>query len=210
MQKKDTPQNSDPKTFLDNNKEVLNNLILSEDNHDLIDHEKNIRILKNRMQHLAKPRNVKVEEEEITIIEFSMSFETYGIEYSAIREIFPLKEIVPIPCTPTFILGITNIRGQILSVIDLKKLFELPERGISDMNKIIIIKNNEMEFGLLADSIIGVKTISVNRLQRSLPTLNGIREKYLMGISSDLTILLDANKMLKDTDLVVSNNKNEN
>ncbi len=205
MQKKNTIQNSDSIINADMNVEELKNSVLSDDNHD-----KNTRILKERMQHLAKPRDVKVEEEEITIIEFSMAFETYGIEYSAIREIFPLKEIVPIPCTPAFILGITNIRGQILSVIDLKKLFELPERGISDMNKIIIIKNNEMEYGLLADSIIGIKTIPVKKLQRSLPTLNGIREKYLMGISSDLTIVLDANKMLTDKDLVVTNNKNEN
>jgi hypothetical protein len=62
----------------------------------------------------------------------------------------------------------------------------------------------------LADSIIGVKTIPLSTLQRSLPTLRGVREKYLMGISAGHTIVLDANKLLNDTDLVVSNSKNGN
>ena len=91
MQKKNTLHGSDSKTLSGNINEELNDQLISEDNHDLKDHDKNTRILKERMQQLAKPRDVKVEEEEITIIEFSMAFETYGIEYSFIREIFPLK-----------------------------------------------------------------------------------------------------------------------
>ena len=94
---------------------------LSSDNINEKTDENNIITLKKRAKKLAKPLVIKTEEEEITVIEFSMAFENYGIEYNYIREIFPLKEIVPIPCTPEFVLGITNIRGQIISVIDLKK-----------------------------------------------------------------------------------------
>ena len=93
--------------------------------------------------------------------------------------------------------------------VDMKKLFELPATGISEMNKIIIIRNKDMEFGLLADFILGMKKVNVNSLQRQLPTLTGVRAKYLLGISPEKVIILDGAKLLTDKDLVV-NVRNEN
>jgi len=178
-------------------------------NHINNDDENNLRILKQRAEQLAKPPRSESDVELIEIIVFTMAYENYGIESEWIREIYTLKEIVPIPGTPAFVMGITNVRGQILSVIDMKKLFELPATGISEMNKIIIIRNKEMEFGLLADFILGMKKVNVNSLQRQLPTLTGVRAKYLLGISSDKIIILDGEKLLTDKDLVV-NVRNEN
>ncbi len=173
------------------------------------DDENNLRILKKRAEQLAKPPKSESDVELIEIIEFTMAYENYGIESEWIREIYTLKEIVPIPGTPAFVMGITNVRGQILSVIDMKKLFELPATGISEMNKIIIIRNKDMEFGLLADFILGMKKVNVNSLQRQLPTLTGVRAKYLLGISPEKVIILDGAKLLTDKDLVV-NVRNEN
>jgi purine-binding chemotaxis protein CheW len=61
----------------------------------------------------------------------------------------------------------------------------------------------EMEFGILADSIIGVRTIPLTELQPSLPTLNGVREEYLKGVSKDRTVVLDGKKLLSDRKLIV-------
>jgi purine-binding chemotaxis protein CheW len=171
--------------------------------------ESNLQILKKRAKQLAKPLKAVSNEEMIEIIEFTMAFEKYALESSYIREIVPLREIVPIPSTPSFVVGITNVRGQILSVVDMKILFELPNEGLSDLNKIIIVRYKDMEFGLLADSIIGMKTVSLNSLQLQLPTLTGIRSKYLLGISDEKVIILDGEKLLTDKKLVV-NYKNEN
>ena len=63
------------------------------------------------------------------------------------------------PCTPPFILGIINVRGQILAVIDLKRFFNLPDKGLSDLNKVIILRRGGLEVGLLADAVAGVQAI---------------------------------------------------
>ncbi|MGC3990727.1 MAG: chemotaxis protein CheW [Chthoniobacteraceae bacterium] len=71
------------------------------------------------------------------------------------------------PCVPAFIRGVVNLRGRILPVLDLKRFFDLPEKGITDLHRIIFVRGCEMEFGLLADEITGVRTIAERTLQPS-------------------------------------------
>ena len=142
-------------------------------------------------------------EEFIQVVEFLLACEKYAVASEYVREIYPLKEFTPIPCTPPFVLGIINVRGQILSVIDIKKFFGLPEKGLTDLNKVIILHSESMEFGILADAIIGVRNIVVSELQTSLPTLTGIREEYLKGVAKERTVILDAEKLLSDKSIVV-------
>jgi purine-binding chemotaxis protein CheW len=166
--------------------------------------EEKKRILRERARQLAaEPVPENINGDNVEILEFTLAYENYGIEAAYVREVYPLTEITPVPCTPAFILGIINIRGQILSVIDLKKFFGLPEKGLTDLNKVIIIHNEQMEFGILADVVDGVSLISVNEIQQSLPTLTGISEQYLKGITGRRLIILDAEKILNDRKLLV-------
>ena len=96
-----------------------------------------------------------------------------------------------------------NLRGQVLSVIDLKKFFELPEKGITDLNKVIVLSSLEMEFGVLADSITGVRSVRTDELATGLVTLTGIREDYLKGVAPDRLIVLDGHRLLSDKNMVV-------
>lgn len=162
------------------------------------------RILKDRANAAAREQEKKPESEEfLHVVEFALVYEKYAVASEYVREIYPLKEFTPVPCTPPFVLGIINVRGQILSVLDMKKFFELPEKGLTDLNKVIILSADGMEFGILADAIAGARTIAVGELQTSLPTLTGIREEYLKGITKDRTVILDAKKLLSDKSIVV-------
>jgi purine-binding chemotaxis protein CheW len=96
-----------------------------------------------------------------------------------------------------------NVRGQILSVIDIKRFFDLPEKGLTDLNKVIILHNDVMEFGILADVIVGVRQIPLRDIQTSLPTLVGIREEYLKGVTRERLVILDAEKLLRDKRLII-------
>ncbi len=107
------------------------------------------------------------------------------------------------PCTPAFVLGIVNVRGRILPVLDLKKFFDLPERGLTDLHRIILVRGNDLEFGLLADVIVGVRSAAADSLQPSLPTLTGIREEYLRGIGEDRLVVLDLERVLADPKIIV-------
>jgi purine-binding chemotaxis protein CheW len=146
----------------------------------------------------AAPAHLLVE-----VVEFVLGPEHYGVESCHVREIHPLSEFTPLPCTPAFVLGLVNVRGQILSIIDIKKLFDLPERGLTDMNKVIVVHANHMEVGILADAIVGVRSIALEELQPSLPTLTGIRAEYLKGITKDPMVVLDVEKILSDEKILV-------
>jgi purine-binding chemotaxis protein CheW len=161
-------------------------------------------ILKTRAKALAQePKEKETVEKYVEVVEFLLSYEKYAIESSYVREIYPLKNLTPLPCTPPFILGIINAHGQIISVMDIKKFFELPEKGLSDLNKVIILHNDAMEFGILADVILGVRRIPLSDIQPSLPTLTGIREDYLKGVTGEQVVILDAKKLLSDKKITV-------
>lgn len=147
---------------------------------------------------------VKEAEEEgfIEIVEFALASERYAFESSMVREVIPISELTPVPCTPPFVLGIINLRGQILSVIDIKRLFGLPEKGITQLNKVIVLSSEDMEFGVLADEVAGSGRVRSNSL-KTLPTLTGIREEFLKGVTGEGLVLLDAGRLLDDKSIVV-------
>ena len=166
--------------------------------------EETKKILKARAQALARePKSAQEPEDAIEVIEFVLAHEKYAVESSYVREIYPLKELTPLPCTPPYVLGIVNVRGQILSVVDIKKFFDLPGKGLTDLDKVIILQSDAMEFGILADLILGTRNIVLRELQPSLPTLTGIREEYLKGVTADQIVILDGGKLLSDTKIVV-------
>ncbi len=125
------------------------------------------------------------------------------METSYIEEVWPLKDFTPLPGTPAFVLGIINVRGRIVSVVDIKKFFDMPEKGISDLNKVIIIHDDKMEFGILADEILGVRNIALSELSPPLPTLTGIRKDFLKGVTVERIVILDAARILADKNIVV-------
>jgi len=161
-------------------------------------------ILKARAKLLAYEIKEVKDRQFIEILEFNLSDEVYGLETLYIREVSPLKELTVLPGVPEFVSGITNVRGQILSVMDIKKIFNIPERALTNLNKIIIIHNDEMEFGILADSINGIKVVFVEDIQSSLPTLTDNHSLYLKGITKDNTVVLDAHKLLCDKNIIVN------
>ncbi len=167
------------------------------------DQEKTGRILKARAQALAQEPSGENEAERIEVLEFLLAHETYAVESRYVREVAPLENLTPLPCTPAFVLGIVNLRGEILSVIDIKKFFELPEKGLTDLNKVIVLQSGNMVFGILADAISGVRRIAVTDIQLSLPTLTGVREEYLKGVTPGRLVILDAEKLLTDQSIVV-------
>lgn len=162
------------------------------------------KIMRERAKKLsARSKTEEAGEEKLEIVEFVLSGEIYGIESVHIREAYPLKNFTPIPCTPAFVLGVINVRGQVLSIVDIGRFFDLPRKGITDLNKVIVLGSGDMEFGILADEVLGVSLIPLKDIQESLPTLTGIRAEYLKGVTNDRVTVLDAGKILLDKNLIV-------
>lgn len=162
------------------------------------------RILKNRADALAQPMEQSdTDQNVLQVIEFVLASETYAIESRFIREITPLKDITAIPCTPEFVIGMINVRGQIITVINIKKFFGLSEQGLSDLNQVIILQEGETEMGILADAILGVRHIAAADIQSSLPTFSGIHADYLRGVTPNRQVVLDIPAILSDPRILV-------
>jgi purine-binding chemotaxis protein CheW len=161
------------------------------------------RILKERAGLLARQKEKTTGAEALEIVEFLLAKERYGIESHCICEVCPLREYTPLPGVPDFVLGLINVRGRILSVIDIRKFFDIPWQGISDLNKVIIIKNDTMEFGILADEIVGVRKLAAGDIGPPLTTLSGIREEFLKGITRKRTVVLDVARIMADKNIIV-------
>lgn len=162
-------------------------------------------ILKARAQKLARAE-MDTEEKELPleVVEFRLADETYAVECIHIGEVYRLKSLTPIPGTPDFVLGIINIRGRIVSVIDMKTFFELPQKGLSDLTRVIVLKKEGMEFGILAEEVMGTTSVYPGDIQPPLPTLTGIRGEYLKGIAKNRLIVLDADKLLSDEKMIIN------
>ncbi|MCL4552672.1 MAG: chemotaxis protein CheW [Candidatus Marsarchaeota archaeon] len=162
------------------------------------------RILKTRAQALARePEGQEAEKGHLDIVQFKLAQETYAVERVYVREVYPLKDLTPVPCTPPFVLGIINLRGRIISVMDIKKLFSLPDEEPATLHKAIVLRTDGMELGILADVILGVTSIPLANVHPPMPTLTGLRAEYLKGVTSERLAILDVKRILSDKKIIV-------
>ena len=159
--------------------------------------------LRRRAALLARAPLAADTGERIDVVEFLLGRERYGLAAAHVCEVLPLKDFSPVPCTPPFVVGIMNVRGQIVTVLNIGKFFDLPDSGITDLNKVLLIETAAMKVGVLADAILGTRTVRVEELQTSLPTLAGLRAEFLRGVTPDRLIVLHAAKFLADDAILV-------
>lgn len=161
------------------------------------------RILKKRAEILSKPiDNQKIMIDLLEIIPFRLGAENFAIETKYVKEIYPLKNTTFLPCAPNFVYGLTNVRRRILPIIDLKIVFSIPDSE-KQGRQLLIVESEEAEFAILIDGYSTVREIPKNDLQASLPTLTGIREDFLKGLIVDGTVILDGQKLLSSSYLVI-------
>ena len=166
--------------------------------------ERTAEILKARAVRLAaesgdRPQAGSVRE----VLAFTLGQEKYGIETRFVREVTPMNELTPLPGSPAFVMGIVNIRGRVISVVDIRKLFDLVQRGVGDQDRIIVLQDEGMEFGILGNSILGVVPVTADELQPTLPTLTGIHADFLVGVTGQGMAVLDGARLLADERVIV-------
>jgi purine-binding chemotaxis protein CheW len=155
-------------------------------------------ILLERAKMIASGKNVEpiISVEKMVVVEFLLTPERYAIEEQYISEVLTLKEITQIPGTPDFVIGVLNLRGRIVSIINLKTLFNLRESGLTELNKVMILRSATMEFGIVADSILANKSYEIKAFGPPPLTLDSIGNELITGVTSDGLILLNAKHLL--------------
>lgn len=162
-------------------------------------------ILKLRARELAvKETAAPAAGSWIEAVCFGLQPEKYAIECSYVQEVIALREITPIPGTPGFIMGVINFRGMIVSVVNLKIIFGIMDQGLTEMNKVIMLKHKDMVFGLVTDEIEGI--IHIHKADLSAPPINLAQSEtgFVDGITPDGVIFLDARQLINSKQLVIN------
>ncbi|HDQ44063.1 MAG TPA: chemotaxis protein CheW [bacterium] len=162
------------------------------------------RILTERAKELALPViEKKTDDSHVEVLEFLLSYEKYAMESRYVNEVFSMADFTHLPCTPDFVVGIMNLRGTILSLIDIRSFCDLPVQGLSNLNRVIVVENGQMKVGILADVILGIRQIPSASIQPPLSTMKGIRSDYLKGVTKEPLVIIDIQKILSDPQLIV-------
>ncbi len=166
--------------------------------------ERKKEILRDRAHQMAAPLASTQHEERqrSDVVVFTLAQEEYGIESRHVDQVASMRECVPIPGASSLILGIMNLRGQLIPIINLKSIFDLSGTVASMESKAIILHVGEITFGIQADSVAGVVSIAANQLHPPPPTLTGIRAEYCAGITSNALIVLNTERLLTDEKLI--------
>lgn len=138
---------------------------------------------------------------ELKVVEFALASERYAIEAAYVREALPFEDLTPLPCVPPFLRGLVNVRGTILPVLDLKRLLGLPDPGIGDLHRILMLAVDDLEFGLLADTVLGIRKLAAGDLQP--PPLAAGRASPVRGVTADQVAVIDAARLAADPRLVI-------
>lgn len=143
----------------------------------------------------------EVEDQEIQWVTFRMEHEVYGITVMQVQEVLRVSEITPVPGAPQFVLGIINLRGNVVTVLDTRKRFGLPPKELDDSSRVIIIESGDQVIGIMVDSVAEVVYIKLSEIEKSPNVGNEENSKFIQGVyskDSNLIILVDVNKMLSD------------
>lgn len=163
------------------------------------------RILKERALVLQVEKKDTIDiGEKLKVLKFTLSDEQFGIDINFVKEVIFIKNLTPLPCTPDFILGIVNVRGKILSVIDIRKFLHIPTKGISNLNRVFIVHQNDLEFGIVADEILGNEIIPLNSLQSKLPVIIENTGDFIKGVTKERLIVLDIMHLMLDERIIVN------
>ena len=148
----------------------------------------------------AAPRR----EDLIELALIALAGERYALETRCIREVLPLAGLTPVPGAPDFLAGVLNLRGEILPVFDLRKLFALAAKEATALSRVIVLGAERAEFGLLAEEALGVTSLRKDEVLDPPLSAARIGREYLRGITKDALIVLSGEALLKDAGLAVA------
>jgi purine-binding chemotaxis protein CheW len=135
---------------------------------------------------------------------FELGVERYAIELRYLREVSKLRHIAEVPGVPDFVLGVSNVRGEMLSVFDLRRLLGVSARGLTDLARLLVLGRERAELGILVDTVGAVMDLDPALLAAPPETVSARGRRYLCGVTRDALIAIDGRALLDDPELVLS------
>jgi purine-binding chemotaxis protein CheW len=130
--------------------------------------------------------------------------EVYGVNVMQVQEVLRLTEIAPVPGAPDYVIGIINLRGNVVTVIDTRSRFNLPPTENDDNSRIIIIEVNGNVIGMLVDRVAEVVYTHQSEIDTAPNVGKDDSSRFIQGVCSredQLLILIDVNKLLSEEEM---------
>ena len=143
------------------------------------------------------------EDELIRWVTFRLADEIYGINVMQVQEVLRMSEVAPVPGAPSYVLGIINLRGNVVTVLDTRMLFGLMTSEVTDNTRIMIVECDGIIIGLLVDSVAEVANILSSEIDAAPHVGSGESSRYILGVHSkdgDILILVDLDKLISEED----------
>ncbi len=134
-------------------------------------------------------------------VTFRLADETYGVNVMQVQEVLRMTEIAPVPGAPDYVLGIINLRGNVVTVMDTRRRFRLCEKEADDATRIVIIEAGEQVVGILVDSVAEVVYLKQSEIDQAPNVGNEESSRYIQGVANrdeGLLILVDLDKLLTE------------
>jgi purine-binding chemotaxis protein CheW len=177
---------------------------------DINSEEYVLRVLDQRARELARLPAAEVRRDDLLhLMAFPMGDERYAVDINMVLEIQPLGIKTTVPCTPAFVIGVVNIRGQIFSLVDLARFIGLPKRPDPPSPHMLLVKGSEngpaarMELCILTDGVPEVVLLPVRELHVGSATVSAKAQEYVKGVTNDMLTVLDLERILADPGLVI-------
>lgn len=138
---------------------------------------------------------------------FRLGDEIYGVNVMQIREVLRYTEITPVPGAPYFVLGIINLRGNVVTVIDTRTRFGLPQADIDNNTRIVIVEVDKQVIGMLVDSVAEVTYLKESEIEKAPSVGNEETSKFITGVcnkNGELLILIELERMIQAGGSVMS------
>jgi len=137
----------------------------------------------------------------IQFVTFILKNEVYGINVMQVQEVLRVSEIAPVPGAPPYVLGIINLRGNVVTVIDTRGRFGLPPTEVDNSSRIIVIESEKQVVGILVDAVAEVVDLQEGEIDVAPNVGHEESSRYIQGVATrenNLLILVHLNKLLTD------------
>jgi purine-binding chemotaxis protein CheW len=136
---------------------------------------------------------------ENQLVVFALAGEYYGVNIASVESIVKMQTITSVPRAPQFVQGVTNLRGEVLPVIDLGQHFELPSHAMSQDTRIVVVDMGGAKVGMIVDAVSEVLRVSEGAIEPLSPMMATTDSPFIQGIAKvdeRLIIVLDLGKLL--------------
>lgn len=161
-------------------------------------------VLDERARTLARVPAAALRAADILeVVTFSLGSERYAIQASHVREVVRVTEHTPIPGSPDFLMGVINLRGDIVALLDLRPFFGLGPQAVTDFSRILVLGGERVEFGILVDAAHEVLRLRLDEILEPPGELTSAGRQFLRGVTADALIVLDGSLLLRDQRLFI-------